>query len=788
MHRIRIASSCFVLVLAIVPSLARGQADAGVGVASEPPALAWGDAERRDWVFQAPARGSVQSLAWSGDGTRLAIASTEGFASVIEVASGEIVATHRMFSSSYMDAFRIALDEHGAHAYGLGSAEGAGSHTFLWDLATDRVVAHDGYLSGEIELSPDSTRGVVVDGTEVCTHRISNGREIRCAQVAGGGSAYWPSPRAIVVVGPRASGVSTLRVLDATRLNELFHLDGVSAWDVVDRTLAVRLADAVAILDAQTGAEQRRIALPAGGSSDVLLASDGTRLALASATSSTIVSLRSRRGAPLPPDVVLPGRVLWLDHARAIVDEGEETRRYVLPAGTRGMRLHSLASDGDELAWSSTGAVAGFHDDRVDIVGADGAVHTMTMAGEHSVWNARASDSGAVLEIDGRFGLDAWTADGVVVTACGRGSELVGDRLVEDGRECTLPRGTLVPYVQRLGGMELSARGVLTDASGQRVRLGDAVRRCSEELGDDESWHVCDTDLRLAAGGAIVINERSYQASGEEPETTRLFDAHTGRLLAELPAQHRVDLDPQARWAAASLGDHLSIVRLSDGATTFETDVRGSDAGGDLHVTPDGAHVVYRTASPRRVHVLDPITGREVRAVDARLPPELQLSGDAMILAGVEGDVLHVVDVATGTITDTAHVTGSATGLLCEGDRAFVLDPGPHALTRRDLGPCDPTDGTLTGGGRYVVFRSEGVVRVRRLSDGAELWLRSMRGSHVVHFAHDTTGRWWSDATGVVPMHVRSGHDGQLHPLSDEMRDPDLLRRFFAASSIATAH
>jgi hypothetical protein len=93
--------------------------------------------------------------------------------------------------------------------------------------------------------------------------------------------------------------------------------------------------------------------------------------------------------------------------------------------------------------------------------------------------------------------------------------------------------------------------------------------------------------------------------------------------------------------------------------------------------------------------------------------------------------------------------------------------------------------------GPHLVWTDEGIVRVRRLDDGAELVFRTMREADTRHhLAHDAEGHWWTDEaaseaasdTPVVPTWVRhgDGRGGETTPLDPSMRRDDLLARFFA--------
>jgi hypothetical protein len=106
-----------------------------------------------------------------------------------------------------------------------------------------------------------------------------------------------------------------------------------------------------------------------------------------------------------------------------------------------------------------------------------------------------------------------------------------------------------------------------------------------------------------------------------------------------------------------------------------------------------------------------------------------------------------------------------------------------------DLGPCARSEALPELHGSRLVWIDEGIVRVRRLEDGAELVLRTLRedASRRHRLAHDAEGHWWTDEaatdTTPVPTWVRlgDGRGGETTPLDPAMRRDDLLARFFAA-------
>lgn len=170
---------------------------------------------------------------------------------------------------------------------------------------------------------------------------------------------------------------------------------------------------------------------------------------------------------------------------------------------------------------------------------------------------------------------------------------------------------------------------------------------------------------------------------------------------------------------------------------------------------------------------------------------ELRWSPSGSQLAVRTEHEIRIVDVGADTPPRTLRAAEGSLEIACsERMLRWIRASSTGAFEVIDLGPCAPGQ-TLP---RFVaddqlVWTDEGIVRLRRLDDGAELVVRTLHedAARRHHLAHDSEGHWWTDepATDAVPVPtwVRhgDGHGGETTPLDPAMRRDDLLQRFFAA-------
>ncbi len=748
----------------------------------------WGEAERHALVFQTAQRGSLVSVAFGADGSHVAVATSAGYVTVVDAQSGVVLATRRLDATSSLMVSSLRIEPHGRWVMLSGSTENTGEVCRRWDPIRDTVsdISLEALSSYEVVFSPDGSRLATIREGSLAVARARDGHVVVEA-AHGNAEVLWPDRRALVVYDP---SVHSLEVIEPAHLAVRGTLAGAIsiAMDAAHHRVFARTADAIVALDLVTGRETLRLPRPladAATAPRMVVSSDGSRVALSDTpTSSTLVALDGRS-----EDRTLPGQVLWLTRTRAILRAADGTvGRHAIASGSRSSWVSRSPIETTALFIGPDGTVVFERAGRLELSSPDGTRSSISTAGEHSVWWA--STDGARLAIGGRFGLDLWEPTGVrPLGSCP--SEMThqfdaGGALVTGVQECDLRTGRAHPHAS--AGPQISDSGVVTGTDRGRVQIRGARRECF-----DDEYQYCDPDLRLEAGGRYAVMTQSGEMSGE-PEDSQVFDVASGRLSTTLPAAESVALDPQGRWAAAVSAEHVSIVLLPNGSELAHLGASPEDPSerspAPFAVSGDGSRLAVWYQ--RSVRVFDATSGRLVATIAAPAADELALSQNGSTLAIRAGQSVRS-GVITAALASAPDITGSLDGVFCSGGHSYVLDRSGPGLPRRDLGTC-LSGATLDAGGRYLIARSEGAVRVRRLSNGTELTFRSIRGegydidgnpvpaSRVVHFAHDALGHYWSDAQGEIPVRARDA-SGALVPLDPALSDPHLLTQFFGGTS-----
>jgi hypothetical protein len=491
--------------------------------------------------------------------------------------------------------------------------------------------------------------------------------------------------------------------------------------------------------------------------------------------------------------VSIPHAVEWASHRAAIVVLPDGSRgRWILSRGELGPRI-LRGGEGLSVFVHPSGVVAGARADRLELVGRDGELRSFVDHGEHAVWETWGRPDGGAVAIAGRYGAQLWSADGVREAACageeGAMDWSAGAVLVTPDAECDLTSGRSRPLFD---GDESSADGrfvlgggiVLDRATRMRTRLRDLPDvSCAES---DES--TCDPRATIAPGGTAVVV--AYRHMGADT-WLHVWSTATARAIGSFDASTWA-FAPNGSWLAVAHGETTAIVDLGDGTERASFAVPGSSTATPVHLwpSPDADAIAWRSSSGP-VHLVDARDGRETGTFDAEGATWAIWSRDGTAIAagGERAVVVHDVAARSSRTIEISDANGRA---LCSRGRAMALldsvsgsptDRGDAArgFEEREIGSCDGwvADLSIDEAQRFAFWSAGGVVRVRRLRDGAELVLRTLRDPPGPrHFAHDAEGHWWSDGEGV-PDWARGGSA----PLDASMRRDDLLAAFFAPAS-----
>ncbi|MCB9636355.1 MAG: hypothetical protein H6721_29950 [Sandaracinus sp.] len=415
-------------------------------------------------------------------------------------------------------------------------------------------------------------------------------------------------------------------------------------------------------------------------------------------------------------------------------------------------------------------------------------------AGEHSVWGARWSPDGTALVTYGRGGVERWGVEGAVSTPCRSASPPMlragGHGMVLAERQaCDLDRGAFPSE----GGVLLAAADDGTRALVWRQDglffVGDAGEspagppkpecrygECLERVATDRTTNV------------VAVSSR------------RAVSVHTvgSRRAVRLAVPRGVDAAPRIRMAP----DGSAVAMLVD-AAVHVVDVRSRRVRFTLPAA-EGAQVVFAddgsrvaVGHPESLRVVDARDGRVlVTASSVASFRDLRFSADGSRLIARGLEELVVVDLESGeerlrlrAFSPTSAVSDDGSRLArCDEGRLLVED---LVLSRRlDRGPCRPTDElVLSPDGTRLAQREDAIVRVHRLDGplrghGDVLVLRTYRTDDGVDVpvAEDLEGRFevdprylplfaWREAGGVV--------EGALRPASEGPRVEGLVARFF---------
>lgn len=792
--------------------------------------VGWGASEPRTFVLQGAARGDVGGAALTSDGAQAAIGGEDGTVAVIDVATGAVRASSRVVRSSRV-RFDLALTADTAlvtfHSEG---SEGVSLWRWREGTSVELQLGEDAdplSTDDAIALAPRGDRVLVARSERAVIASTSTGRVLGHGEELGDVQrCVWPTTATILAeLRPRDGGAAVVAALDARGLARRWQSGPESGWDVS------RGGDRVATLEGEvlvlrataTGEEIARIPHGWTGRAEVVLSRDGDRVALASDARSVVLS----PAAGAPP-LELAGRVRWMSRRNALVEsEDGELRRWVFDRARLGTRIAPrddtaprLDTDGDgepdearNEEWiGESGAVVLVRGRRLEIVDASGRARELAQGGEHSVWSAAVAPGGRELLVGGRFGTQLWSASGVRSSTCAGDAEELpidwsahtvlsggGCELATDRRLGSYGRGFVVARTEDLR-HAITSEGDLVDlaAAGRGDR---ATRRAGlPDLSCSYDTHYCSERVLLAPGARAIAFDPGPTWDDGDAEAASLHDVAGERVLARFPAARAMVFAPDGAYLAHASPRSLRVISLAGDAAPERTlagpagrDLPdGEDVEPALAVSLDGRAIAWAQGDGRRVRVVRASDGAELDEVSSREPvTALRFSRDGRHLAVRTRHGLEIRDVAARAPASSIAGASGSMPVLCAGGRIRVIRDaaGGGGLEVLDVAECRGADGlpALDGSQGFLVWRSDGAVRVTRLSDRAELYVRTLRDAGEHHLAHDAEGRWWTDEPATdaapVPTWVRRGDGagGETRSLDAALRHDDLLRAFFGA-------
>jgi hypothetical protein len=776
-------------------------------------AAGWAERERRTFVLQGAARGDVSGLAIARDGTHVAVGSQSGFVTILDTETGEVRASERIARSNLVH-FEIDLVGDQALVAWSDPGGGAGLALWRWRAGTRLDIAQTNDLQGEgldSALSPRGDRFAMASHDALHVGATRSGRVTTRVESELAGRLTWPHASALVEeVSPRASARGLVRVFDARNLAEL--------WSApIDAMAIVRPAgDRVVLLDGTDvvvralpgGDERARVAHGVTGANRVAVSREGDRVVVSSDAASAMITLADGSRTE-----IAAGRALWVSPRNVLVEADDgSVRRWVLDRARTGMQVAPPRAPPGEYEQTenhvevdASGLLVSSRGDRVEIVRADGTRHEFANGGEHSVWAVAVDEARRGLAIGGRFGAQRWDAAGVRDTACrGDRSPFVvdwqADTLVGDA-SCHLatsrrPRGVEEPFaVSDDARFLVESDGTFVDrATSRRVPLDEVGELYCR--GHDEG---CDGAVTFGPRGAALVLEL-FNVDVDE-DSLLVHETTTGRRLASLPYGAAFAFAPDGAWLTYARTRTLHVLDLAgpDHATRtlvpgVEDDEEYAPSEVVLAASPDGRSIAWTPGNRHRVHVVSVADGHDTADVTVGATVlELRWSASGSQLAIRTAHEIRIHDVGNDTASRTLRAAHGTLSVACsERVLRWIRDAPSGGFEVVDLGPCDPGEEVpRLLPGPHLVWTDEGIVRVRRLDDGAELVFRTMREADTRHhLAHDAEGHWWTDEaaseaasdTPVVPTWVRhgDGRGGETTPLDPSMRRDDLLARFFA--------
>jgi hypothetical protein len=772
---------------------------------AESAGLDWAERARRTFVLQPALSGVLAFAAFSERGDRVAIASSTGTVAVVEVATGRTRAIERLVRGSDTG---IWLSMRGSVVLAASELDADGAVLWNWRTGVRRRLEGALGWNAPIALSPRGDRYVVSAGGVTKVAAVRDGGIV--VQVEGGAASLeWPIVGVILATGD-VTGGSDLAALDPRTLAPLWSAPA-QAWVVGgprrDR-VAIRRDGVLSIRELPSGRSIAEIDVGGVASQQLVWSREGDRVALAARERTVVLSISDGER------IEVPGQVGFLSRREALtVQEDGSIRRFALDARRLGARVveppraqrdEDGYRDRRSAFFGPNGEVVASLGRRVELVDAHGQHRPMPIGGEHGVSVARMAPDGSALVIGGRFGVQVWSAEGVRESSCRADTSIVEldwERgTIVAGDECWFARDTrrrLLGDTAPLG-VAPGARGVVGEGVFVEPSTGRVTRyarfphtECDPELG-------CDRVLFAPGGRAFALDVSDLR--DEDERGIFVFDTTSDRVIARIGAYRRMAFAADGAWLAHAGPRSLRVIEL--GSPAHERALVGHPTGDDpegpigtvVAPSPDGRWIAWTPGDRHRVQIVGVESGEPRGTLDVGLPiVALRWSSDSYVLAVQTEHSVRIYAIASGELIESLENARGTLDVACAAGRLYVLrDHVEGGFEFVHGGACERREPlpAVSASRRHLVWIDQGIVRVRRLDDGAELVVRTLRdASSVRHLAHDAAGRYWTDPppspAESVPSWVLRGdgwgeEEEELRPLDPHMRRDDLLRTFFA--------
>jgi eukaryotic-like serine/threonine-protein kinase len=571
--------------------------------------------------------GSVQTVAYSPDGTRLASAGSDGTVRVWDASTGQEILTLRGHTSKFPD---VAFSPDGR----MLAAPGDDKSVKLWDVVTGQPLTSIGHNDEvrSVAFSPDGRRLVSVSKQILDPRQDAGPHEaIRVWDVATWrevpfsafpdafftGIVYSPDGRWLAM--PHAD--SSARVWSATT-GELKHkfpaaTSGVTAVAFSPdgrRFASGSLEGTVNVWDVATWRVLRTLTGHASGVSSVAFSPDGRRLA--SSSTDGVIKLWALRATSAQEQLNL-GRIrLGLPVKAWSLDPTSAQEPLTLKGHAGSVTRVAFSPDGTQLASASADGTIKVWDARNDPEARTFEGRNLAFSPDGK-WLASTTHYWA-----GAFKLWDLTTGQVVHTFNGHKDNVVDVAFSPDGKW-------------------------LASASADRtVRLWD-VATGQYRLPFKENGHT---------GGVFCVAfspDGKWLASGGYNDSVKLWDVPTGQRIHDLPGHEswvwNVVFSPDGKWLAS--GGRDKTVRLWDVATGHEIRrLKGSSSQKTLAFSPNGKWLAA-ASEDQTIQLWDIRTGDSIRTFEGNMGAIVSLAftpnGTRLASTSIDGTV-KLWDVASG--------------------------------------------------------------------------------------------------------------------------------------------
>jgi len=773
-------------------------------------------------VFQYAHRRGISDLSFSADGRSLASASPEGSVAVIDVESGQVRASRRIWIRT-ADR-RVAFVGHRVVVVSSRSFTSLGGirvwdlHSGTWTIGSETNSFFDARL---FEVDPRGTHVYYVLRDEEGQATLRRAPIVRdpddegTSVPIGNASSLHAAPdgRTITVAFQHENRVE-IRHADTLEILQELAADGESRWGIPayrpnGGALATPGNGGVVLRDPRDGSELR--VLPAQQPEMVTWSEDGSRLFVFEssgvavhdgATGTRVASLEGDDGVRF----ALPsadGEALYVVEGNDVVRVATDGTRTPLDVTEGYVTALAVSPDGRTLAVGDGADVV-----LVDTETNDERARVEGGHGEHSVWGVRWAPDSRTLATWGRGGVELWGEGGMRTTGCrGTGSLVFHDDTAH------YVQGMSLCQVSDGAQLELEGPVVATSGDGERILVDTGSALSLRETGGDQVASLRKRGEQCSYGPCQV--HFSMDRTGErftyvEGDTIHLAELRGRRLRSRARVRKpREQRDGElGRITLSPSGESFVAVRNipPDTWRAYLYDARGRkraeielDSGAAARVTysDDGSLVALVTGES--IQILDAANGEARTSVPT--PEDVQrldFTDDGQALAALS--TLHVaqwgLDGAVRMDADTTFgfdLSRSGEQLaMCDGGWLVIREP----LTDREerLGECGEGDQPVfSPDGRFLALRRGAFTQLFRVGTSHVLTLRTPRMQDEaqlvsIPLAHDERGRFAIDPAQIEHVLLRGAgpiRTAPMRPVEASAITADLVASFFGASPAA---